>query len=233
MKTHFDIDVFTPKELGNILAGSKIIDVADWRANTYYSGYTRFSSQIKWFWEIVNSMDNEQRRKLLKFATGTIRPASSRLRILVRKKWNNSIQNYHERKANDGQLPCSHLFPIILICRNTHLKDYESKVVNGHWTGIFRDAVKTFKIKIKCKKLFLRNDLASFIYIKHLVSKQIPHHQGRLQEFPCGKVPHFFEWKVDNFTFVRINFTVYQAINVFHVLWENCLPYERFLKSVR
>lgn len=107
VKTHFDIDVFTPKELDNILAGSKIIDVADWRANTYYTGYTRFSSQIKWFWEIVGSMDNEQRRKLLKFATGLSSPPLKGFAYLSGR---NGIFPFRiiMKEANDMKLPSSH-----------------------------------------------------------------------------------------------------------------------------
>ena len=46
------------------------IDIADWRAHHQ----SDCSDQInEWFWRLVDELDNEQRAKLLQFATGTSR----------------------------------------------------------------------------------------------------------------------------------------------------------------
>eukprot|EP00042_Codosiga_hollandica_P035261 m.260052 g.260052 ORF g.260052 m.260052 type:complete len:607 (+) comp54593_c0_seq1:199-2019(+) len=72
------IQNFTPQQLELMLCGLATVDVKDWRENTLYqNGYTAESVQIKWFWEIVESLENEHRLKLLQFATGSTRvPAS-------------------------------------------------------------------------------------------------------------------------------------------------------------
>eukprot|EP01052_Picozoa_sp_SAG31_P010577 SAG31_NODE_582_length_13925_cov_32.209967_8_plen_279_part_00 len=61
-----------PVELELLLHGVPTIDVGDWRKNTEYkSRYKDSSDQIKWFWECVDSWDNEMRAAMLRFTTGT------------------------------------------------------------------------------------------------------------------------------------------------------------------
>ena len=50
------------------IAGQQIEDL---RANTEYTGYTRDSPQISWFWTVVQSMVQEDLARLLQFVTGT------------------------------------------------------------------------------------------------------------------------------------------------------------------
>ncbi|CAI5480062.1 unnamed protein product [Closterium sp. Yama58-4] len=53
------------------------IDVADWRAHTDYHGYRATDPEIEWFWEVVEEMTKDQRRRLLYFTTAITRlPAS-------------------------------------------------------------------------------------------------------------------------------------------------------------
>ena len=62
---------FTPKELEFLICGMQDYDVADLKANTAYSGYTVDSQVIKWFWQIVEAFNAEERASLLQFATGS------------------------------------------------------------------------------------------------------------------------------------------------------------------
>ncbi|MCL7045142.1 hypothetical protein MKW94_026408 [Papaver nudicaule] len=58
------------EDLDRMLHGSdKAICVEDWKAHTEYNGFKRTSSQIIWFWKIVEGMSDEQRRVLLFFWT--------------------------------------------------------------------------------------------------------------------------------------------------------------------
>ena len=71
------LSVFDFKELELLICGLPHIDVQDWYHNTGYAGAfadkgTRHKV-IKWFWELVESFDEEQRARLLQFATGTSR----------------------------------------------------------------------------------------------------------------------------------------------------------------
>lgn len=66
-----DIAIFDEQELEMIISGLPEVDLDDLRANTLYSTYTPSSPQIQWFWRAVNSMDREERVKLVQFVTGT------------------------------------------------------------------------------------------------------------------------------------------------------------------
>lgn len=66
--------VFDHQELELMLCGMPVIDVDDWRRNTEFKdGYSHRSKQVRWFWEIVGSFDEEQKARLLQFCTGTSR----------------------------------------------------------------------------------------------------------------------------------------------------------------
>lgn len=66
-----DIAIFEEQELEMVISGLPEVDIEDLRANTIYSTYTASSPQIQWFWRAVNSMDREERVKLVQFVTGT------------------------------------------------------------------------------------------------------------------------------------------------------------------
>lgn len=65
------IAIFDEQELELLISGLPDIDVTDWQQNTTYNNYSPSSEQIQWFWRAVKSFDNEERAKLLQFATGT------------------------------------------------------------------------------------------------------------------------------------------------------------------
>lgn len=64
------IQKFKAKEMRLFITGATTIDVTDWKNNSIYSGYQYSDREIVWFWEIVESFDDEKRRKLLKWVTG-------------------------------------------------------------------------------------------------------------------------------------------------------------------
>lgn len=47
----------------------QFICLDDWRLHTEYHEYSEMDDQIIWFWQVLESMNNEQRRKLLFFST--------------------------------------------------------------------------------------------------------------------------------------------------------------------
>ncbi|KAG7664643.1 TOM1 [[Candida] subhashii] len=65
------IAIFDEQELELLISGLPDIDVLDWQNNTIYNNYSPSSLQIQWFWRAVKSFDNEERARLLQFATGT------------------------------------------------------------------------------------------------------------------------------------------------------------------
>jgi len=68
------VRVFDPVELEILMCGSPVIDIEDWKKNTVYRGAFKPSHVvIKWFWEVVESLTQEQLSNLLKFVTGSER----------------------------------------------------------------------------------------------------------------------------------------------------------------
>ncbi|DBA05220.1 TPA: hypothetical protein N0F65_005070 [Lagenidium giganteum] len=65
--------LFDHEELDYLLCGVTEIDVDDWHRSTNVVGASPISPVIKWFWELVREMSNEDRCRLLQFATGSAR----------------------------------------------------------------------------------------------------------------------------------------------------------------
>jgi hypothetical protein len=68
------LSVFDVAQLEQILFGKKEIDVEDWKTNTFYKGkYLENSDNqtIKWFWEVLKDINNDEKRKFLQFCTGS------------------------------------------------------------------------------------------------------------------------------------------------------------------
>jgi hypothetical protein len=55
--------------LGNSTLGNLCIKGQDWKDHTEYHEYTEAGDQIIWFWQVVNGMPMEQRRRLIFFST--------------------------------------------------------------------------------------------------------------------------------------------------------------------
>ena len=68
--------MFNQQELQILLGGvNSPIDVADLRAHTQYGGlYDDHHATIEMFWRVVESLTQDQRRALLRFATSCSRP---------------------------------------------------------------------------------------------------------------------------------------------------------------
>ncbi|XP_041942097.1 E3 ubiquitin-protein ligase SMURF1 isoform X9 [Alosa sapidissima] len=64
---------FDHKELELIIGGLGKIDLSDWKANTRLKHCVADSNIVKWFWQAVESFDEERRGRLLQFVTGSTR----------------------------------------------------------------------------------------------------------------------------------------------------------------
>merc|ERR1712060_1011203 len=67
--------LFRPSELELLICGSQLLDFHEYKNNTDYAdGFEATSEQCKWFWEIaIDSFDDEQRKELLTFISGSDR----------------------------------------------------------------------------------------------------------------------------------------------------------------
>lgn len=66
-----DLTMFNEVELELLMAGLPDIDVADLKGNVEYTGYTRSSAQVDWFWTFVSQLGREDLARLVMFVTGT------------------------------------------------------------------------------------------------------------------------------------------------------------------
>jgi E3 ubiquitin-protein ligase HUWE1 len=64
------ITPFSEQELELLICGMPDVDVEDLRCHTEYQGYSASAPQIRWFWECVAGMSQQDRANLLQFATG-------------------------------------------------------------------------------------------------------------------------------------------------------------------
>ena len=74
---------FTPAELELLLCGTSKIDLEDWRKNTDYINFTPASPSIIWWWELLESMSQDDLAKLLQFVTGTTKVPSGGFASLI------------------------------------------------------------------------------------------------------------------------------------------------------
>lgn len=56
-----------------MVGGLGKIDLDDWKANTKLKHCSAEHPVVKWFWQIVESYDEEKRARLLQFVTGSSR----------------------------------------------------------------------------------------------------------------------------------------------------------------
>ncbi|KAF6248565.1 ubiquitin protein ligase E3A [Scenedesmus sp. NREL 46B-D3] len=63
-----------PAELEQLVCGGRVVDLSALQAATHYDdGYSQHSTAIRWFWEVVHSLDDAQQKRLLFFITGSDR----------------------------------------------------------------------------------------------------------------------------------------------------------------
>mmetsp|Transcript_36834 Transcript_36834/g.44561 ORF Transcript_36834/g.44561 Transcript_36834/m.44561 type:complete len:286 (-) Transcript_36834:941-1798(-) len=68
------LQLFRPEELEQLICGSPVLDFEALERNTQYDdGYTKDSPTICNFWKVVHGLTEEQKKKLLFFATGSDR----------------------------------------------------------------------------------------------------------------------------------------------------------------
>merc|ERR1712096_46589 len=84
------------------------IDLDDLKANTEYKGNWKPDSKvIKWFWEVLEEMDDGQRALFLQFCTGTSKVPSGGFESL---QGMNGVQRFQIAKSGHGTdaLPAAH-----------------------------------------------------------------------------------------------------------------------------
>lgn len=139
--------VFDYQELDLLLCGVPQLDLEDWKKHSeYYGMYKRLGENhtvIKWFWEVVSDMSQDERTRLLQFTTGCARlPA----------------QGFKALQSNDGKyrkfniqsiLKSESLFPRAHTCFNKlDLPMYTSKEeLDAHLSVVIHMDVTGFSME--------------------------------------------------------------------------------------
>jgi len=65
------ISIFDHHEIELLISGLPEIDVDDLKANTEYWGYEVNCQEMRWFWEIMHSLNSTEKAEFLQFVTGS------------------------------------------------------------------------------------------------------------------------------------------------------------------
>lgn len=101
------VKIFNEQELELLISGMPDIDIDDWKNNTEYQNYTSSSPQIQWFWRAVRSFSQEERAKLIQFATGTSKVP---LEGFAHLQGSSGLQKFqiHKEFSSTTRLPSAH-----------------------------------------------------------------------------------------------------------------------------
>ncbi|CAH0487859.1 unnamed protein product [Peronospora farinosa] len=132
------LKLFDYQELELLMCGVPSIDVEDWKKHTDFKFFTHnFPTElelrnIEWLWEVVEEMRNEDRVRLLQFATGTSRVPAQGFKGLISS--DGRVRRFNVAFA--GTNP-SFLFPKAHTCFNRlDLPIYKSKEVMAEYVNL-------------------------------------------------------------------------------------------------
>ncbi|KAI8817902.1 uncharacterized protein EV422DRAFT_196979 [Fimicolochytrium jonesii] len=101
------VKIFNEQELELLISGMPDIDIDDWKNNTEYRNYTASSPQVQWFWRAVRSFSQEERAKLVQFATGTSKVPLEGFAEIQGSSGTQKFQ-IHKDFASSDRLPSAH-----------------------------------------------------------------------------------------------------------------------------
>lgn len=139
--------VFDYQELELIISGLPEIDVSDWKRHTEYLGqYARLGDRhpvIKWFWEVVNGFNEEEKARLLQFCTGTCRLPAQGFKALQSNDGNFRRFNIQSVRRQECIFPrahtCFNKLDLPLYDSKEELEGYLTLVINMEITGFTMD----------------------------------------------------------------------------------------------
>ncbi|KAK1947149.1 E3 ubiquitin-protein ligase pub3 [Phytophthora citrophthora] len=132
------LKLFDYQELELLMCGVPSIDVEDWKKHTDFKFFTHnFPTElelnnIEWLWEVIEDMKNEDRVRLLQFATGTSRVPAQGFKGLISS--DGRVRRFNVAFAGANQ---SFLFPKAHTCFNRlDLPIYNSKEVLAEYVKL-------------------------------------------------------------------------------------------------
>jgi len=115
------LEIFNDNELELLISGLPEIDLKDLKDNTEYVGYSPTSAVVRWFWEVVEEFNKEEKARLVQFCTGTSKVPLEGFKAL---QGVSGLQKFQIHKSYGKRT----LLPTAHTCFNQlDLVEYESK----------------------------------------------------------------------------------------------------------
>ncbi|KAH9261827.1 hypothetical protein BASA81_000483 [Batrachochytrium salamandrivorans] len=106
------MSVFTAKEFEGVLSGLEKVNVEDWMQHTEYRGkYAKHGADhevIDWFWQYVKTLSEQDRGKLLQFATGSARVPAQGFQSLTGDDGRLLQFSIESTPITESVYPCAH-----------------------------------------------------------------------------------------------------------------------------
>lgn len=141
------MSIFDYQELELLMCGIPAIDLADWKKHTEYLGeYSVHGAKhrvIKWFWNVLESFENEERVRLLQFTTGCSRLPPPGFKALQSN--NGTYRKFNIQSISKVECPyprahtCFNKLDLPVYESKAELEAYLSIVVNMEATGFTMD----------------------------------------------------------------------------------------------
>jgi len=137
------LSIFDHREIELVLCGMPEIDKADWRKHTEYAGAYESKKDnhkiIKWFWEMVNQLDDSDAARLLQFSTGTSRVPIQGFKLLQGRDGDVRKFTITSVKLKDSVFPkahtCFNRIELPLYESKEQLKHYVTDAIHMETTG--------------------------------------------------------------------------------------------------
>lgn len=118
-----------PNELDLLISGEREIDVSDWQKHTLYDPpliHRKDQELVEWFWEYVEKLDQSDRARLLKFATGSPGTPAGGFAYL----WASGNEKWFEiqTQGQGNRLPTAHTcFNLLILPRYASKEELSAK----------------------------------------------------------------------------------------------------------
>lgn len=115
-------DWFRPEELEKLIVGTQILDFhALEKAAHYDGGFDEDTPCVKWFWEVIHAMTEQDQSKFLSFSTGCNRAPIGGMAAMS--------FTIAKNGADSERLPCAHTcFNVILVPEYSSKEKLERKL---------------------------------------------------------------------------------------------------------
>ena len=135
------ISILEPEELELLLCGTDHIDIKQWMKYTVYSGvYNESHKVVRWFWEVVRTLNSEMQSRLLEFVTGSPRLPIQGFKVLQTMRGDKALFkiesiNYGETCRLPRSHTCFNRLDLPIYPSKKTLEESLKYVIENHYQG--------------------------------------------------------------------------------------------------